>query len=195
MSELGNIEIIGLFVEEYLTPEQFTDIFFDRIDEFHITLGDNLFYCFIDTNFNSKEQYISIKSKLTNFLKENHPQVFDNINDSYVEKIVAENNDDIVTRILAEKYISKELAVIECSGINSAKELIIRVRDSLGFPLSCTNWDAIYDMIYDVLYPKKIIFLNSSTAKNIFAKEFRIIEDILDRANSIGGNNFTVEYR
>lgn len=198
------IKIIALFVHNQITAGEFTDLLFDNTELFtdfffdntgKNILGEELYYDIIDTNFNVKEQCISIKTKLADFLKQKYPQIYNSISDSYIEKIVEENNNDMLTKILAKRYIQPELAVIDFSGIDSSDKFILKIRDSLGFPIFCTNWDAVNDMIYDVMFPKKIIFKNCDYVKGILNRDFSILKEIMDKKDSIGNNMVIVEYR
>ena len=199
------IKIIALFVHNQITAEEFADLLFANTELFTYFFFDNtgknifgekLHYDIIDTNFNVKEQCISIKTKLADFLKKKYPQVYDSISDSYVEKIVEENNDDMLTRILAKRYIQPELVVIDFSGVDSSEKFILKVRDSLGFPISCTNWHAVNDMIYDVMFPKKIIFENCDNVRDILDWDFSVLKEILDKKSKFASSDsdFEIEY-
>lgn len=198
------LKATALFVHGDLTSKEFTDILFANTELFTDIIFDNmgkeifgedLYYDIIDTNFDIKEQRVSIKTKLANFLKERYPSIYNSVSDSYIEKIVEENNDDILTKILAERYIQSELAVIDFSGVDSSENFIIKIRDALGFPMSCTNWNGVYDMIYDVMFPKKIIFRNYGDVINTLPGDFAILKEILDKKRDIGTNEFTAEYK
>lgn len=197
------IKIIALFVHNQITAEEFTDLIFDNTEVFtdfffsstcKNIFGEKLYYDIIDTNFNVKEQCISIKTKLSDFLKKKYPQIYDSISDSYVEKIIEENNDNILTRILSKKYVQPELAVIDFSGVDSSEKFILKVRDALEFPIFCTNWDAVNDMIYDVIFPKKIIFKNCDSVKGVLDRDFSILEEIMDKKNKLASSDFEIEY-
>lgn len=193
------LKTIALFVHDELTSTQFTDIFFESTELFahgnvKNILGENLYYDIIDTNFNVKEQCITIKTKMADFLKEKYSSLYDIISDSYVEKIVEKNNNDILTKILAKRYIKPQVAVINFSGVASSKEFILKIRDTLDFPLSCTNWDSINDMIYDVMFPKKIILKNCGDVSRTFSGDFENLEDLLKKKRGIENNTFEVEY-
>lgn len=155
------INTICLYLKKYLTDEQFENIFYDYIEDFQNSLEEDMYLNVLSTNFSSKQEKISLETELYNYVLENYDSVYENINDAYVERIIDSNKEDIVVEILKNKYQKREEVDIDCSMINTRSELIDAIKHALQYPHFCgDNWDAIEDLIYDIVLPQKLILHN-----------------------------------
>lgn len=173
------LEIICLFVNDYLSSQQFEELFFNNIFEYEKILDNKVYLELIDTNFNLSHEVISLKNYLKTYLMTNYYNEINVINDSYVDMIVNSNRNDIVAEILQSHYIKKENIYINCDLINNQVDLIHAIKDSLQFPKNCgNNWDAINDLIYDIILPKKLIFKHWSKIELRFPTDAKILKQI-----------------
>lgn len=180
------IKTICLYLKNYITKEQFSSIFMEHLDDFHNSLDEDLFYNVFSTNFSSKEEKINLDTELRNFILQNHALVYEKMNDSYVELLIDSDSEEEVIAILKKKYEKKEEIKIDCREINSRLELITAIKDALQYPHFCgDNWNAIEDLIYDIVLPQKLIFFNWDMVKKRLPEDTAILRNILDR-NSNG---------
>ena len=111
--------------------------------------------------------------------------VYENINDAYVERIIDSNKEDIVVEILKNKYQKREEVDIDCSMINTRSELIDAIKHALQYPHFCgDNWDAIEDLIYDIVLPQKLILHNWREVEKKLSQDTAILKSILDKYNN-----------
>ena len=128
---------------------------------------------------------ISLETELYNYVLENYDSVYENINDAYVERIIDSNKEDIVVEILKNKYQKREEVDIDCSMINTRSELIDAIKHALQYPHFCgDNWDAIEDLIYDIVLPQKLILHNWREVEKKLPQDTAILKSILDKYNN-----------
>lgn len=176
------IEMICLFVNGYLNSEQFEDAFLTNIFYFEKLLENDVYIKIISTNFNSKNEIISLKTFLRAYLNSHYIEEINNTNDANVERIVESDRKDVIAKILRKHYEKKEIIHIECKYIKDFQQLIYLIKDELQISKSCgNNLDAINDLIYDINFPNKIIFHNWSTIESKFLKESRDIKEIFEK--------------
>lgn len=179
------IKIICLYLKEYISDEQFENIFFEYINDFQSVLEEDIYFNVLFTNFNSKEEKISLDMKLRNYVLNNYQSLYENINDAYVERMIDLEEEDVVVEILKKKYEKKEEVNIDCSIINTQLELISAIKSALHYPKFCgSNWNAVEDLSYDIIFPKKLVFLNWCEVERKLPKDANILRDILDRNNN-----------
>ncbi|MDE6433432.1 MAG: hypothetical protein K2L07_04315, partial [Lachnospiraceae bacterium] len=109
------INTICLYLKKYISDEQFENIFYDYIEDFQNCLEEDIYLNILSTNFNSKQEKISLETELHNYVLGNYDSVYDNINDAYVERLIDSNKKDIVVEILKKKYQKSEQVDIDCS--------------------------------------------------------------------------------
>ena len=92
---------------------------------------------------------------------------------------------DIVVEILKNKYQKREEVDIDCSMINTRSELIDAIKHALQYPHFCgDNWDAIEDLIYDIVLPQKLILHNWREVEKKLPQDTAILKSILDKYNN-----------
>lgn len=188
------IRIIALYIKGYINTEQFVDIFFSSFTDFEEALSNDIFYSIIETNFTRKEERLTLITKLTSYISECHHISLRDISDSYVEKIIEEGDNPILCSILKQAYVQKDEVTIDCSKIGTQAELMNMLIRKLNFPKSCSNWDAINDMLYDVLFPKKIIIVNWDILRKRLPDDAIILKEMLNKEICICKYGLDVEY-
>ena len=112
--------------------------------------------------------------------------LYGKINDAYVEHMIQLNQKDTVVEMLKKKYEKREEVEINCSMIITQSELINVIKKVLQYPQFCgNNWNAIEDLIYDIILPQKLTFINWSEMEQRLPQDTVILKSILDR-NSEG---------
>lgn len=179
------IKTICLFLKNYISEEQFITVFYEYINDFQNFLAEDIYLNILSTNFSSKEEKISLETELRNFVLDNYQSLYEIINDAYVEHMLDLDEEDIVVEMLKKKYEKREEVDIDCSVINTQLELIVAIKNALHYPKFCgNNWNAVEDLIYDIVFPKRLVFLNWLEMKNKLPKDAEILSDILDSNNS-----------
>lgn len=103
------IEIICLFVNNYLSSEQFEELFFNNIFEYEKILDNKLYLNIIDTNFNLSHEIISLKNCLKSYLITNYYDEINAMSDSYIDRIIESDRNDVVAEILKRHNKKKRL--------------------------------------------------------------------------------------
>lgn len=179
------IEIICLFVNNYLSSEQFEELFFNNIFEYEKILDNKLYLNIIDTNFNLSHEIISLKNCLKSYLITNYYDEINAMSDSYIDRIIESDRNDVVAEILKRHNKKKEIVSINCDLINNQSDLICTIKKSLQFSEICgNNWDAINDLIYDVILPKKLIFKHWSKMESQFPTDSKILKQIFSNVEA-----------
>ena len=179
------INTICLYLKKYISKEQFENIFYDYIEDFHNLLEEDMYLNVVSTNFSSKQEILSLETELHKYVLEKYFSVYENINDSYVEHIIDSDNGDIVVDILKKKYQKREEVNIDCSIISTQSELISAIKKALQYPHFCgNNWNAIEDLIYDIILPHKLVFGNWSKLEKRLPQDTEILKSILDENNN-----------
>lgn len=180
-----SIEIICLFLKQYLDNQQFEDLFYNELSDFEKTIDTKLFFKILETKFNSKESVISLKSALREYVEKFYQDIFNEINDAYIEKISDSDRCDAVTNIFRRRYIKEKEIHIDCESISSKYELIHAIKCSLNFPACCgNNWDAINDLIYDIILPEVLIFKNWLNVEKAIPDDSKKLKKIFSSVNS-----------
>lgn len=176
------IKTICLYIKKYISDEQFETIFYDYLGDFQNVLEEDIYLGVLFTNLSRKEEKISLQAILRNYVSENYGSLYENINDAYVERLIDTDTDDVVVQILRKKYEKREKAEIDCSLIRSQSELIDSIKQSLQYPSFCgNNWDAIEDLMYDIIFPQKLIFRNWCEVEKKLPQDAAILRALLER--------------
>ena len=179
------IKTICLYLKDYLSDEQFNDFFYDYLYNFQNCLEEDVYIDVLFTNINSKEERISMKTELKNYILNNYASMYEEINDAYVERMVDSDEEDIVVKILKKRYEQIEKIDIDCSMINTQSELIDTIKQKLQYPQFCgDSWDAIEDLIHDIILPKRLTFYDWYEIEKKIPQDTAILKAILDRNNS-----------
>lgn len=176
------IKTICLYLKKYISDEQFENIFYNYIEDFQNSLEEDICFNILSTNFSSKQERISLETVLRNYVLKNYGSEYENFNDAYVEQIVDSDKEGIVVEILKKKYEKREEVHVDCSMISTQSELIDTIKQALQYPQFCgNNWDAVEDLIYDIIFPKKIIFFNWCEVEKKLPQDTAILKAILDK--------------
>ena len=178
------IRIICLYLKKYISDKQFENIFYHDIDSFQNALEEEVYWNILSSNFNKKEDIITINTYLYNYMLKNYKSIYDEISDAYIENLINSNEDNVVIHILKKRYEQKEEVFINFYNINNKLELIFSIKKALNLPHHCgNNWDAIEDFIDDTILPKKIILYNWNNIKEKFPQDAIILRRILNKIN------------
>lgn len=185
-------EVICLYLREYLTDKQFEHYFYKNMKEAEIVVDENTYLNIISTNFNLKEECISLRFQLKQYAEKEVAEIYDKINDSYIELLVQSNDNNEIVNILKTRYMKKPLVKIACSTIKNNKEIISIIKQLLNFPKFCgNNWDAINDLIYDVILPERVIFTGWRSFEEHFPEDAVFIKKIF---NKVDTNRCSISY-
>ena len=84
------------------------------------------------------------------------------------------------------------LVKIDCNKIIKNKEIILVIKQSLNFPEFCgNNWNAINDLICDVILPEKVVFTGWKSFEQHFPEDADFIKKIF---NKVDVENCSVSY-
>lgn len=176
------IKTICLYLKNYISDEQFETIFYDYLEDFQNSLEEDIYLGILFANLSRKEEKITLQTELRNYVLENYGSLYENINDAYVERLIDTDIDDLVVQILKKKYEKREKAEIDCSLIGSQSELIDSIKQVLQYPAFCgNNWDAIEDLMHDIVFPEKLIFKNWCEVEKKLPQGAAILRAILER--------------
>lgn len=176
------IEIICLYLKRYISEDQFQNIFYDYINDFENALQGDIYLDILSTNFESKERRLTLETELYNYVLENYSLVYDKINDAYLERLIDSNKGNVVVEILKKRYERRDEVSINCDKISKQSELICSVKKALEYPQFCgNNWDAIRDLIFDIILPEKFIFYNWDAMEEKLPEDTAILKSILDK--------------
>lgn len=169
-------------MRKYISDEQFESIFFDYINDFQNILEESIFLDILTTNLSLKEEKISLETELCNYVLKNYGELYETVNDSYVEYLIESDKKDNVVEILKKKYEKKDEVEIDGGVISTQLELINALKQALEYPQSCgNNWNAIEDLIYDIILPQKLIFCHWSELEKKLPQDVAILKTILEK--------------
>lgn len=179
---MDGIKTICLYLKKYITVEQFEAIFYNHLEDFQSSLREDIYLRILFANLSCKEEKISLQTELCHYVLENYRSFYEGINDAYVERLIDTDTKDMVTRILKKKYEQRDRAEIDCSLISSRSELIGSIKQALQYPSFCgNNWDAIEDLMYDIVFPQKLIFINWREMEKKLPQDAAVLQAILSR--------------
>lgn len=176
------LRAICLYLKDYLSDQQFEEMFSAQISAFQTHLEEELYLDIVFTKFWSKEERIRLRTKLHQYVLQQGSDLYQNTNDTSVERMIAAGVEDELIHILKKRYEKKAELYIECDGIYTTSELIYTIKQSLQFPAFCgLNWDAIKDLIYDVVFPEKLIFANWDALERRLPRDTDILKRLLEQ--------------
>lgn len=185
-------EVICLYLNGYLTDEQFEHYFYNNMEDAEKVVDENIYLEIISTNFSQKEECISLRFQLKQYVEKEVSEIYGNISDSYVESLTQSNDNNEIINLLKTRYMKKPLVKIDCRRIKNSKEIISTIKHSLNFPEFCgNNWNAINDLIYDVILPEKVIFIGWKAFEERFSEDADFIKKIFDKLDT---NNCSIIY-
>ena len=121
---------------------------------------------------------------LSDYVTSKYLPQYKKINDAYIDKITNTNVDDDITNLLKTKYKKKSLIIINCNMIYTHSDFIKVFKENLNFPSYCgDSWDAVNDLIYDVIFPLKLQFVGWNMLKKRLYKDTEILKKILDKVD------------
>lgn len=178
------IKTICLYLKKYISDEQFEGIFYNCLNDFQNCLEEDAYFSILSTNFSFKEEKISMETELRDYILKNHKSVYEDINDAYVEHMLDSNKVDAVVEVLKKRYEKRDEIVIDCSIIETKLELISIIKQALQYPQFCgNNWDAIEDLIYDIVFPQRLIFCNWCNIEKKLPQDAAFLKTILNKNN------------
>lgn len=178
------IKTICLYLKEYISDKQFESIFYDFLNDFQNCLEEDIYLNILSTNFGFKAEKNNMESELRNYILENHKSVYEGINDAYVERLLDSGKVDAIVEVLKNRYEKRDEIVIDCSKIKTKLELISTIKQALQYPQFCgNNWDAIEDLIYDIVFPNRLIFYNWRDIEKELPKDADLLKKIFNKNN------------
>lgn len=178
-------DVICLYLKEYLTDEQFEQYFYSNMEYAESTVEENIYLEIISINFSLREDCISLRTQLKTYAETKIPDIYEKINDSYVESLVESDDNNEIVNILRTRYAKKPLVKIACETVENNKEIISIIINSLNFPQFCgNNWNAVNDLIYDVILPRKLIFTGWRSFKERLPEDAKFIEKIFSKVDT-----------
>ena len=116
------IKIICLYLKKYISDKQFEKIFYQDIDGFQNVLKEEIYWNILSSNFNKKEDIISMNTCLYNYVLKNHKSIYDEISDTYgmqlkilsmmlffLKKIILHNWNNIKKKLPQDTMILKRI--------------------------------------------------------------------------------------
>lgn len=180
--KMNCIKSICLYLREYLSDEQFEDLFSAQICAFQTCLEEDIYLDIVFTNFHSKEEKISLRTKLYQYVMREDSDLYENTNDVFVEHMIAEDPEGELVQIVRNKQERKAEICIDCRGIHTSSELIRTIKQSLQFPAFCgAGWDAVADLICDVILPQKIVFLYWGELETRLPRDAYVLKKLFER--------------
>ncbi len=178
------IEVICLYLNRYLTDEQFEEYFYSNMSEFEEQLDEDIYLDIVSTNFNSKNELISLQKKLDGYTKNNFSEMYNNMNDAYIERLIDSSSNGEIIDILKNRYLRADTVRIDLENIKTKDELINIIKKSLKYPDFCgNNWNAIKDLLYDLMLPNNIKLLNWGMLEKCLPEDSAILKRILGEIN------------
>lgn len=152
--------VIGLYLNGYLTTNEFENYFYNNMEQFQNELPDLVYEELLCTNFSAKSERISLMIFLKQYILSNNPALYNMISDAYIERFIERNRGEIVD-ILRKRYQPPKIIKIDCKKINTEKEFIRQFKKKLNLStLSGLNWMAMNDLYYDIIFPERLEFIN-----------------------------------
>lgn len=134
--------------------------FYSNMEIFQKELPDFVYENLLCTNFSLKKEREDLKVFLNKYFILNYEDIYNLITDAYIELLIEKDTSDI-SKILKMKREPKENIVIDCSKIETEKALIHQLKRELNLStFSGLNWLAMNDLLYDIIFPKYLIFIN-----------------------------------
>ena len=181
------IKIICLYLKNYITIEQFENLFMDSMEDFQECLSEDIYMDILSTNLRRKDEKIRLDTLLRDYIYDKYLNIYESINDSYIEKMIDSGESDATVAILKKNCEKAEEIVMDCSNINTQSELIAAFKKLLQYPRFCgDNWDAIEDLIFDSGFPRRLIFSKWYEMEKRLPADTLILKEILERNNDVG---------
>lgn len=180
------IEVIALYVKDYLSDREFEEWVYENDEELNKLFCDTIYYEMISNCYNDKNEVIALKDKLKKYLLSNNYDDYNKINDSYVEAVTdTVKTDDRIINILKKPYIQKDKVEINCNNINSLIQLHRALKEELGISQYYgMNWDALKDFLECTLMPQILLFSGWDHLKEIMPDESIKLQEILPESIS-----------
>lgn len=148
------ITTICLYLKDYISDEQFENIFWEYVDDYRNVLEEEIYFKILFSHFDN------------------------------VENMIETERDDILAEMLKERYMKGEIT-IDCSDIDTPLKLINAVKKALQYPSFCgKNWDAIEDLLDDVILPQKLCFSNWEEILRKIPQDADILSELLEKHNN-----------
>lgn len=79
---------IGLYLNGYLTTNEFENYFYNNMEQFQNELPDLVYEELLCTNFSAKSERISLMIFLKQYISSNNPALHNMISDAYIERFI-----------------------------------------------------------------------------------------------------------
>ena len=172
-------EILGMYVRGYISNEKFESWVYKNSDVLERDLS-HIYLELISTNYRNKNEVITIKTIVKEYLLKEKNNILGEISDYVVQRGAEESKE---VQELIEKREPNKYVEVNCKDINSSYVLhkILREIFDLGEYYGM-NWEAFEDYIYgDANIPQKIIFNNWRYLKMKLPKEASTLSSLLQK--------------
>lgn len=176
------IEVVCLYLKQYIYNEQFEKILYENVEKFETIFDKDIVLDMLCTDFHNKNDIITLKTKLKEYIYNQYKDEYNQINDAYIESKI-KSEDNIVSYLLKINLKPKDKIIIDCYNIKNDVQLLNLLKNKLEISINFgLNWDAMKDIIYAFL-PNNLIFLNWSYMEKIIPKESKLLKEILNLAD------------
>lgn len=110
------LRAICLYLKDYLSDQQFEELFSAQISAFQTHLEEELYLDIVFTKFWSKEERIRLRTKLHQYVLQQGSDLYQNTNDTSVERMIAAGVEDELIHILKKRYEKKRNFILNATG-------------------------------------------------------------------------------
>lgn len=174
---------ICLYIKDYLPSNDFEDYFYNNMEIFQKELPELLYENLLCTNFSIKEQRENLRVFLNKYCSLNYADIYNQISDAYIELLI-ENDKSEISKILKMQREPKESIIIDCTNLGTEKAFIQQLKKELNLSTSSgLNWLAMNDFLHDIVFPKKLIFINWNDFKKRLPTCAQELQKFLSQVN------------
>ncbi len=180
---MGKIEILCLFVKNYLSNSEFEQWLYQNIEDLKNELYDNynLYYEIISTNYDNKVEVITLKNVMENYLSQKYNDKLSNIGSGFIDLVINSESEDPIINIIKKKYSRKDEVEFNCLNINTVEELHLDIKKKFRFSeYYGLNWNALRDFLIETELPRQIIFNGWNYLLKKMPEDCMILETILE---------------
>ena len=174
---------MALFVKGYISEEDFVNFAYENDDLFENLLDTDTYQAILDYSSLDKESKNTMYSEIEKYLAEADIDVFNSIQDAYVERIIDSDRTDFWAEYLRKKNAKEKEIVIDCALASDGWQLRKLVKNKLGLDDTCCgdSWDAIDDLIFEAKYPEKLVLKNWNNACKNMSEDAKRLSEILTK--------------
>ena len=180
------IEAICLYLKNHIPLDYFLEYVYEHADEAETVLGEDLFLTLISVNPKDKVSVETMIVGLEDYMKCKYLDAYNRINDAYVERVVDSERQDSLALFLREQNKRTESIEIDISSITDEKEMIEILKKKLDFGDFCGNsWEALYDLIYDIKLPLKIVIIGRSKVESTQTEMIKRLDELFSIISNV----------